>query len=643
MKRFLAGLVWCTLAASALFAGPMVQLSPEIRAGFGPHPERAVGLDDEFIAFLDGAKKTLDGAFFEFRHPGIVEAFIRAHKRGVKIRLVCDSMNFRQQEEAVDGEAESELNGRQPPETKKPARTSRAGGGASEGDSPEGTELNPFVKQLVDAGIPVIDDQGRAALMHNKFAVRDDRDVWTGSFNLTDTCSWRNANNAMQIRSPDLAKLYSDEFGEMFDDKSFGRESPAHRERKTVQVGKTQVELYFAPEDDPNKRIAEILAAAQQRVSFMQFAFTADDLGNLLVAKHREGKQVEGIFDRMLYRSTGPYGEFSHLSEAGVPVIIHSGEGKFHHKVFIVDPQGPDPVTVLGSENASSNGNRTNDENVLIVHSKEITNFYQKEFDRLFGKTAKAATQLTVSDFPFTGTTVDEVNLVIFANGKSVDKIKLEYPARWKVASQSVTDVQIFRKGQDTTAREELKVGGRELVLAKASLKGTGTESWLTMRFKDVWVPEIAGKYAILCSVAYSDQPEKWIPMAEHPVVWVMDSEKEEAFLTLMQFVARLQANLTRLDGKIGPAEFDRQTDRLRKLMCKVNQLVVKAAEGKNDARVETALKYLEGLSTRWRTYTLEATGGLKNLQTVLRHRVTHDQDAKAKELLAVCEALTGK
>lgn len=175
-----------------------------IAVRFGPELDEGKPLADSFIAFVDSAQQTLDGAFYQFRHDRIVDAFIRAHKHGVSVRLVVDDDSWY--------------------------------GRDDEGNQVE-DGMNPYTKRLVDAAVAVIDDKQRSGLMHNKFAIADGREVWTGSFNLTDTGAYKNSNNAVRVRSEELAAVYTREFDEMFVDGSFGIKSPSTREDQGILVG----------------------------------------------------------------------------------------------------------------------------------------------------------------------------------------------------------------------------------------------------------------------------------------------------------------------------------------------------------------------------------------------------------------------
>ncbi|OIO30401.1 MAG: hypothetical protein AUJ18_07280 [Candidatus Hydrogenedentes bacterium CG1_02_42_14] len=79
---------------------------------------------------------------------------------------------------------------------------------------------SPYAKELEAAGITIVkSDQSGNALMHDKFAIIDERTVWVGSANMTVKDSYNNANNALVIRSNELASAYLSEFNRMWSGK----------------------------------------------------------------------------------------------------------------------------------------------------------------------------------------------------------------------------------------------------------------------------------------------------------------------------------------------------------------------------------------------------------------------------------------
>jgi len=295
------------------------------------------GLDEALAADIERAQASVDVAAYDFELESVAEALVEAYRRGVRVRLVTDSDNA------------GEL----------------------------GTQL------LESAGVPVVED-GRDAIMHDKFVVIDGRVVWTGSWNLTESGTYRNNNNAVRIVSDDLAENYAAEFDEMFEERAFGPGSPAstpHRQVLVADGGEgIRIESYFAPEDQVAGRLVELLEQAEDSIRFMAFSFTDDRLGEVMMSQQQAGLTVQGVLEA---RNADPvYSEFGRMLEAEprVDVRLDGNTYMMHHKVIIVD----DEIVVLGSFNFSEAADSMNDENVLIVHDRGIASLFRDEFRRIY-------------------------------------------------------------------------------------------------------------------------------------------------------------------------------------------------------------------------------------------------------------------
>ena len=53
-----------------------------------------------------------------------------------------------------------------------------------------------------------------------------------------------------------------------------------------------------------------------------------------------------------------------------------------HHKVFIIDNE----TVITGSYNPTKHANEKNDENILVIHGREIAGEYVQEFLDLWGE-----------------------------------------------------------------------------------------------------------------------------------------------------------------------------------------------------------------------------------------------------------------
>ncbi|MCY4022196.1 MAG: phospholipase D-like domain-containing protein [Anaerolineaceae bacterium] len=292
---------------------------------------RSGGIDAPLAAAIDAAQVSLDIAAFELNNPLLAGAILDAAERGLRVRVVSDDEH---------------------------------GLRASDG----------LITALRAAGIPVVDD-GRSALMHNKFVIIDDLSVWTGSMNLTVNGADRHNNNLLQLRSAEAARRYQAEFDEMFVQGRFGPRSP-RGDTMPFEEGTARIALHFGPEDEPAAALYDALAEAQERIRFMAFSFTLDDIGSLLLRQAAAGLQLQGIFERV--GSESVWSELGPLHCAGLDLRQDGNPYLLHHKVFLID----DDVVVTGSANFSASGTQSNDENMLIIEDAALAAAYQAEFAR---------------------------------------------------------------------------------------------------------------------------------------------------------------------------------------------------------------------------------------------------------------------
>ena len=125
------------------------------------------GADDTVIGFIDRCEKTLDVAVYSITHDDIAAALIRAHQRGVRVRVLMDKT------QAGNRYADDE--------------------------------------KMLDAGIEVRRDT-QAGMMHNKMVIGDSKAVGTGSFNWTANASKRNAENFVILRLLYVVAIFEGEF-----------------------------------------------------------------------------------------------------------------------------------------------------------------------------------------------------------------------------------------------------------------------------------------------------------------------------------------------------------------------------------------------------------------------------------------------
>ncbi len=197
------------------------------------------GLDQTVASDLLHAKDSIDVASFDFDLASITRALLDAHKRGVVVRMVVDSENLTDPRAAY------------------------------------------MLGSLEEAGITVAYDR-RAAFMHNKFIVIDERVVWTGSWNLTLNDTFRNNNNALRIEDTRVAASYTHTFAALAN----GGNSTAAM-LPGVMVDGTSIQVLYAPTMPVTTEVVRAIAGAQRSVEFLAFSFTSDTIAEALIAAKR--------------------------------------------------------------------------------------------------------------------------------------------------------------------------------------------------------------------------------------------------------------------------------------------------------------------------------------------------------------------
>ena len=340
LSLFLMVLVWA--GKELLSSGPQdVVLDPQgqiqvlfTRPG-APNP--GTPLDELLASAIDDAQQSVDVAAFDFDLADVADALVRADKRGVRVRFVTDT-------DYMD-------------------------------------ELGP--QRLRQAHIPVVTDD-REPFMHDKFVVIDGREVWTGSWNLTDNGTYRNDNNAVVLDSKNLADNYTTEFEEMFTDRAFGASSPDNTPHPKVDINGVLLENLFESEGDARSRIVALLEDAKASIYFMAFALTDDDIARVIRDQQRAGLAVQGVVESR--NVTGSGSDVEALQKSGVDVLPDGNPYVMHHKVIIID----EAIVITGSYNFSASAADSNDENVLIIHSPEIAARYMTEFRRVYEQAKEA-------------------------------------------------------------------------------------------------------------------------------------------------------------------------------------------------------------------------------------------------------------
>ena len=291
----------------------------------GPSPS----MEKAVVAFIESASKTLDVCVYDLDLPEFAQALLAAHGRGVKVRVIIADENAAKAYAVADQ-----------------------------------------LKEMEALGLLTL-AHNRSGLMHNKFMVADGLRVWTGSYNLTRTCSRFNDNHAIVLESPELAENYEQEWLEVFE-KRHGKRFAYPTPHPQVDIGGTLIQNYFTPEDDVRGAIVAEMAKATNEIAMMAFSFTDKAMTEAVRAALERQVRVVIVLDSGM--ATHPSANTKELEAMGANIRLSPGV-LLHHKVIVVDRQ----TVVLGSANFSSAAFDKNDENVLIVKAPNFAQAMLRE------------------------------------------------------------------------------------------------------------------------------------------------------------------------------------------------------------------------------------------------------------------------
>lgn len=139
--------------------------SPEIEVYFSPGGY----CTEKIIRAIDASKSSIYVMAYSFTSSPIAQALLRAHERGVNVKLLIDRSQLKAKH----------------------------------------SQLHFLLQQ----GIPVFIDYA-VGIAHNKVMVFDGEHVLTGSFNFTHAAETKNAENILLIHDPSLARLYQQNWEE---------------------------------------------------------------------------------------------------------------------------------------------------------------------------------------------------------------------------------------------------------------------------------------------------------------------------------------------------------------------------------------------------------------------------------------------
>ncbi|MEH2216276.1 MAG: DUF655 domain-containing protein [Nostoc sp.] len=408
---------------------PLVQVyfnhseSSEYKEPYRQQTRLGDDLEKQIVNAITHAKSTVDVAVQELRLPKVAQALVDRQKAGVKVRIILENTYSRPWSNLTSAEV-----GKLDKREQERYNEFRQFIDINQDNQLSPAEINQRDALIIlqNAKIPWIDDRADgsagSSLMHHKFVIVDNRIViiTSANFTLSDTYgdftnpnTLGNANNLLQIDSPELASLFTEEFNILWGDgpggkpdSRFGLEKPM-RSPKQITLGNTQITVQFSPtsptqswSNSSNGLIGKTLNSATKSVDMALFVLSDQRLANILENRHQQSVQIRALIEpQFAYR---PYSEAldmmgvalsnkckyevdnhpwqNPITTVGVPVLPKGD--LLHHKFGVIDSQ----TVIIGSHNWSDAANNGNDETLVVIQNPIVAAHYVREFARLYAK-----------------------------------------------------------------------------------------------------------------------------------------------------------------------------------------------------------------------------------------------------------------
>jgi phosphatidylserine/phosphatidylglycerophosphate/cardiolipin synthase-like enzyme len=143
------------------------------------------------------------------------------------------------------------------------------------------------------------------------------------------------------------------------------------------------VEIAFTPGDAVDNLIIAAIDRAQAEVLVQAYTFTHRKIAQALIGARRRGVAVSVLADREQARAV-PQNVLTQLASGGVEVWLDGNFAAAHNKVIVIDAGLPRATTITGSYNFTIAAQRSNAENIVLLHDNDaVARAYRDNWRRL--------------------------------------------------------------------------------------------------------------------------------------------------------------------------------------------------------------------------------------------------------------------
>ncbi len=203
-------------------------------------------------------------------------------------------------------------------------------------------------------------------MMHNNYCIIDNQIVFTGSLIFNNNTILQNFHDILIINSTELASEYNSDFWIMYNNQT------TTNKQYRKEFIKINEELFvkpcFSPYENCQDLIVDAINISKGEINFAVYSFTNEKITKALIEKELyQNTPIKGVIDaRGVVKTTINYQIMDWIK-------VNIGKRRIHTKIFRL---GED-LSITGSMNPTLMGVGKNNENILLIKSKEVSKSYE--------------------------------------------------------------------------------------------------------------------------------------------------------------------------------------------------------------------------------------------------------------------------
>jgi len=132
------------------------------------------------------------------------------------------------------------------------------------------------------------------------------------------------------------------------------------------------------------ERLIFYIDSAKTSIHVAAFEIDLTDVSNALIRAHKRGVDVRFVTDDEfgIEADKKPgHGQLAAMQKAGIKIVDDARGGLMHNKFWVFDGE----IVWTGSTNATINGMFEQNNNVIVIKSRELAAIYEKQFQEMWG------------------------------------------------------------------------------------------------------------------------------------------------------------------------------------------------------------------------------------------------------------------